>query len=121
MNSNKSVAQFFDLPKIDFAMKRLFALAALLPLHANAFAPSPLRLTENQYPSLENQRSAFFPLCSITDENESVEVENSAESDLEKSNFDGEGFAGYLAPYALALVASIAVTAAFVKFVLLDY
>ena len=37
------------------------------------------------------------------------------------SSFDGRGFANYLAPYALALVGSIAVTALFVKFVLLDY
>ena len=36
-------------------------------------------------------------------------------------NFDASGFGGYLAPYALALVASVAVTGAFVKFVLLDY
>ena len=36
-------------------------------------------------------------------------------------NFDAEGFGGYLAPYALAAVASILVTAAFFKFVLLDY
>jgi len=35
--------------------------------------------------------------------------------------FDGKGFANYLGPYALALVGSIAVTAAFVKFVLMDY
>ena len=38
-----------------------------------------------------------------------------------EGNFDGKGFAGYLAPYLAAFVASIAVTAAFVKFVLLDY
>ena len=38
-----------------------------------------------------------------------------------KDKFDGKGFAGYLAPYAVALLGSIAVTAAFVKFVLLDY
>ena len=38
-----------------------------------------------------------------------------------QDNFDGKGFAGYLAPYAVALIGSIAVTAAFVKFVLLDY
>ena len=37
------------------------------------------------------------------------------------SSFDGEGFAGYLGPYALALFASIGVTWAFVKFVLSDY
>ncbi len=35
--------------------------------------------------------------------------------------FDGQGFAGYLAPYALALVGSLIVTALFVKFVLLDF
>ena len=39
----------------------------------------------------------------------------------EKDKFDGKGFAGYLATYAVALLGSIAVTAAFVKFVLLDY
>lgn len=38
-----------------------------------------------------------------------------------QDNFDGEGFAGYLAPYAIAVFASVAVTAAFVKFVLMDY
>lgn len=36
-------------------------------------------------------------------------------------NFDANGFSGYLAPYALALLVSILVTGAFVKFVLLDY
>jgi hypothetical protein len=37
------------------------------------------------------------------------------------AGFDGEGFASYLAPYVATLVASLVVTAAFVKFVLLDY
>ena len=41
-------------------------------------------------------------------------VENEERMDL-------GGFAGYLAPYAFALILSIGVTAAFVKFVLLDY
>ena len=36
-------------------------------------------------------------------------------------NFDAKGFGSYLAPYALALLASVGVTYAFVKFVLLDY
>jgi len=36
-------------------------------------------------------------------------------------NFDAQGFGGYLAPYAIALAASVAVTAAFFTFVLLDY
>jgi hypothetical protein len=39
----------------------------------------------------------------------------------QQNNFDGKGFAGYLAPYAIAAVASVAVTAAFLKFVLMDY
>ena len=45
--------------------------------------------------------------------------DNNKEADVD--NFDGKGFAGYLAPYAVALIGSIAVTAAFFKFVLLDY
>ena len=36
-------------------------------------------------------------------------------------NFDANGFGNYLAPYALAILASVGVTFAFVKFVLLDY
>eukprot|EP00970_Alexandrium_tamarense_P004520 scaffold759_cov290-Alexandrium_tamarense.AAC.56 len=42
-------------------------------------------------------------------------------SSLDNDNFDGEGFSNYLGPYALALVVSLAVTAGFVKFVLIDY
>ena len=38
-----------------------------------------------------------------------------------KDNFDGEGFAKYLLPYAVALIGSILATAAMFKFVLLDY
>jgi hypothetical protein len=53
-------------------------------------------------------------------ENEDDAKENDESVSL-KGDFDGTGFANYLAPYALALVASIAVTAAFLKFVLLDY
>ena len=42
-------------------------------------------------------------------------------SDNDVGNFDAKGFGSYLAPYALALFASVGVTYAFVKFVLLDY
>lgn len=35
--------------------------------------------------------------------------------------FDAMGFASYLAPYALAVVVSLAVTAAFIKLVLMSY
>lgn len=37
------------------------------------------------------------------------------------NNFDGEGFANYLLPYAAALIGSLLATAAVFKFVLLDY
>jgi hypothetical protein len=58
------------------------------------------------------------------DSNDEENDEQSASSNAaleEDSSFDGEGFANYLAPYALAAVGSILVTGAFVKFVLLDY
>jgi hypothetical protein len=38
----------------------------------------------------------------------------------DSSAFDAAGFAGYLAPYALALALSLAVTAAFIKVVMID-
>jgi len=51
-----------------------------------------------------------------------AEDNESAENEIEEAKgFDSEGFAGYLAPYALALLASIVITAGFFKFVLLDY
>lgn len=43
------------------------------------------------------------------------------DNDNEIDNFDAKGFGSYLAPYALALFASVGVTYAFVKFVLLGY
>ena len=43
------------------------------------------------------------------------------DDDTLMDSFDAQGFGGYLAPYALTVVASIVVTAAFFKFVLLDY
>ena len=56
-------------------------------------------------------------MAGLDDNNDELEK---IPSDVQ-NNFDGKGFANYLAPYALALVASIAITAAFVKFVLMDY
>ncbi|VEU44821.1 unnamed protein product [Pseudo-nitzschia multistriata] len=38
-----------------------------------------------------------------------------------QDGFDGEGFAKYLLPYAVALVGSVLATAALFRFVLLDY
>jgi hypothetical protein len=56
----------------------------------------------------------------ISENDDDAKVENDA-SVSPKGDFDGAGFVNYLAPYALALLGSIAVTAAFLKFVLLDY
>ncbi len=39
----------------------------------------------------------------------------------DSDNFDAAGFGNYLAPYLLAFVASVGITGAFVKFVLMDY
>jgi hypothetical protein len=50
-----------------------------------------------------------------TTEPEDTDVSSSTAMD----NFDGPGFARYLAPYALALTVSILVTGSFFKFVLL--
>ena len=47
--------------------------------------------------------------------------EKTTTKDVADNNFDGEGFANYLLPYAIAVVAALGVTAAFVKFVLMDY
>mmetsp|Transcript_16927 Transcript_16927/g.28105 ORF Transcript_16927/g.28105 Transcript_16927/m.28105 type:complete len:117 (+) Transcript_16927:94-444(+) len=51
--------------------------------------------------------------------------DDTALEEMDEPNSEGGldvgGFAGYLAPYALAAIASIGVTAAFVKFVLMDY
>ena len=63
-------------------------------------------------------------LCAKTSEEDEVQdlVEVEDEDDLlVEDRMDLGGFAGYLAPYALALVLSLGVTAAFLKFVLLDY
>jgi hypothetical protein len=60
----------------------------------------------------------------VTGENhsETTAVENATSPDgLSVESFDGGGFAGYLAPYALAALGSIAATVIFVKFVLMDY
>mmetsp|Transcript_5641 Transcript_5641/g.16200 ORF Transcript_5641/g.16200 Transcript_5641/m.16200 type:complete len:142 (-) Transcript_5641:1998-2423(-) len=46
---------------------------------------------------------------------------NGSNPNTVQDNFDGEGFANYLLPYAVALIGSVVATAALFKFVLLDY
>ena len=50
------------------------------------------------------------------DDEDNNQLEN---KDIQQGNL--EGFLGYIGPYALAFLASIAVTAGFVKFILMDY
>ena len=61
--------------------------------------------------SVANYRHGSLVSRMVPPENENEPVDN----------FDGEGFANYLLPYALALIGSVAATAAIFKFVLLDY
>eukprot|EP00978_Attheya_sp_CCMP212_P048022 scaffold462361_cov63-Attheya_sp.AAC.1 len=60
---------------------------------------------------------ALFEENSDRDENDENMVPSNSKDLVER--FDGDGFVGYLAPYALALLASVAITAAFFKFVLM--
>eukprot|EP00550_Attheya_septentrionalis_P003337 CAMPEP_0198290414 /NCGR_PEP_ID=MMETSP1449-20131203/8298_1 /TAXON_ID=420275 /ORGANISM="Attheya septentrionalis, Strain CCMP2084" /LENGTH=94 /DNA_ID=CAMNT_0043988919 /DNA_START=229 /DNA_END=513 /DNA_ORIENTATION=- len=60
---------------------------------------------------------ALFEENSDRDENDESMVPSNSKDLVER--FDGDGFVGYLAPYALALLASVAITAAFFKFVLM--
>jgi hypothetical protein len=61
------------------------------------------------------------PLLSSRNDDTDDKQQKGLSSVGEKDNFDAAGFGGYLAPYAIAFVASIGITALFVKFVLLDY
>ena len=74
-----------------------------------------------------NRRNHFqrspVSIAARPSETENSEDANNEDTELsnDKDNFDGEGFANYLLPYAIALIGSIAATAAVFKFVLLDY
>ena len=67
------------------------------------------------------KQNHFNPLLSRRNDDTDDKQQNGLPSAGEKDNFDAAGFGGYLAPYAIAFVASIGITALFVKFVLLDY
>lgn len=66
----------------------------------------------------QQQHRSMVQLMAGLDDDNNQQVENNS---VMQDNFDGKGLANYLGPYALAFVLSIGVTAAFVKFVLLDY
>jgi hypothetical protein len=105
--------------------KTAILLAVFLPLFAAAFSPPNYQISIIQQNQATHRYSAFMPLAAELEENNHLEVNEvdttGSVSDVEKDNFDGEGFANYLGPYIVTLIASIAVTAGFVKFVLMDY
>mmetsp|Transcript_23130 Transcript_23130/g.37520 ORF Transcript_23130/g.37520 Transcript_23130/m.37520 type:complete len:117 (-) Transcript_23130:86-436(-) len=100
-----------------------YALSTSLVIHIAGFSSGHIqhiRPTTNHHNNLF--RAVKYPTLiqlnsGLNEDNNNQLVENNNSED----NFDGKGFAGYLAPYAVALLGSIAVTAAFVKFVLMDY
>ena len=67
------------------------------------------------------KQNHFNPLLSRRNDDTDDKQQDGLPSAGEKDNFDAAGFGGYLAPYAIAFVASIGITALFVKLVLLDY
>ena len=89
------------------------------------------RFFETQQIKVNNKNTPYYPfdfnkMTILTAENNddvNDDVNNNS-NDVnvnETNNFDGEGFAKYLLPYAAALIGSILATAAVFKFVLLDY
>mmetsp|Transcript_27097 Transcript_27097/g.31541 ORF Transcript_27097/g.31541 Transcript_27097/m.31541 type:complete len:123 (-) Transcript_27097:113-481(-) len=77
---------------------------------------------KRKYESSSHTSTQLF----VTEKDELNETQLIAMSDSgdrieSEDNFDGQGFANYLGPYLIALVASIAVTAGFFNFILMDY
>jgi len=69
--------------------------------------------------SLGKNSNVALRLSNVDNDENDDDALTSASSST--NGFDGEGFAGYLAPYVLALIGSILVTGAFLKFVLMNY
>ena len=103
-----------NLRKLPSMMFALYALPVLVAGFSTQHIQRSQHIQTQKYHDVMAKK--YQPLNAGLDENNN-QVEN---SDVE-DNFDGKGLANYLAPYALALGLSIAVTVAFVKFVLMDY
>ena len=85
-----------------FIIHKKFLIATTCKLKRNTF----VRLAAN------NDDTKSNGVTTIIDETDSLSESG--------NNFDANGFASYLGPYLLAFIASIAVTAGFFKYVLLD-
>ena len=92
--------------------------AGILPSIITGFSPHPRQLTH-----IPVRRAVTYAQLEAKlgdDNNNPIESKQNG-SGVEEDSFDGGGFANYLGPYAIAFVGSIAVTAAFFKFVLMNY
>jgi hypothetical protein len=93
------------------------AIAFLLGVwvgHGTSFSLVPRKQTRH-YPSVYH-----LPTHSTTLRRRTCLLERK-DDEVNGDNFDGQGFANYLAPYIITAIASIVVTGLFVKFVLMDY
>eukprot|EP00571_Detonula_confervacea_P003153 CAMPEP_0172320020 /NCGR_PEP_ID=MMETSP1058-20130122/39417_1 /TAXON_ID=83371 /ORGANISM="Detonula confervacea, Strain CCMP 353" /LENGTH=104 /DNA_ID=CAMNT_0013035195 /DNA_START=125 /DNA_END=439 /DNA_ORIENTATION=+ len=95
----------------------MFVLFLALPALVRGFSARRIQHVQAPKYHMAKKYRTFVPLAAGLDEDNN-QVEN---SDDTQDNFDGKGLANYLGPYVAALGLSIAVTVAFVKFVLLDY
>ena len=80
-----------------------------------AYSSSTTTTRDPIFVSRNNKNNKQGTCLYATDDNDDDKKGDLAE------NFDAQGFGGYLAPYVAALLASVLVTGAFIKFVLLDY
>lgn len=95
----------------------LLITPSVLPVIVVGFSTRSIQHIHVRKFHLANKYRSFAPIATGLDDKNNDQVGDSDARD----NFDGKGLANYLGPYALALVASIAVSAAFFKFVLMDY
>jgi len=97
--------------------------------HSRPLVLSPLRFLESQGgPKCSHNKYGCSPSFSLKakqggndDDNLPTGTTDGTDPATATDNFDGEGFAKYLLPYAVALIGSVLATAAMFKFVLLDY
>eukprot|EP00525_Craspedostauros_australis_P006291 CAMPEP_0198121376 /NCGR_PEP_ID=MMETSP1442-20131203/31920_1 /TAXON_ID= /ORGANISM="Craspedostauros australis, Strain CCMP3328" /LENGTH=111 /DNA_ID=CAMNT_0043780165 /DNA_START=110 /DNA_END=445 /DNA_ORIENTATION=- len=100
------------------------AIAAIATIAANGFQVQPQRCRScemGRSPVAAHRWHTTATIMTTSTSKRWMSQNDDEESSQDAAGFDGKGFAGYLAPYALTLVLSVAATAAFVKFVLMDY
>jgi hypothetical protein len=97
-------------------MMKLFFVAVAAAC-ASAFSPIRPILARSDTLSRTIPKRQTFRL-SPQDDDDAAGLDDATNKE---GGFDAPGFAGYLAPYALAVIASVGATAVFVKFVMMDY